>query len=143
MNAKMLGVSFALLVTALAACNTNVVGESGGSGTGSTGTAGSATGGSDGGSTCPAPPPGLCPPSTACVNGLQQSGGASCVNGAWVCTMTSCSECSQNLTTCENGMIVTTCCQPGVWCNPPICDLGNGTCTDGPCMDGGDAPDGG
>jgi hypothetical protein len=144
MNDKVLGLSFALLVTALTACNAEVVKGSGGSGTGGSGTGGSQTGGSDGGSTCPPPNPGLCPPSTACVGGMRQSGGASCENGEWVCQTTPCSECSQNVTWCQNGMIVTTCCQPGVDCNPPICDLGNGACLEGPCIDAGSAPvDGG
>jgi hypothetical protein len=138
MNEKILGWSLALLVTALTACNTNVVGESGGSGTGGSGTAGSGTAGSDGGSTCSPQPPDLCSPSTACVGGQRQSGGAFCEDGEWVCTTTPCDDCSQTATTCNNGVMITECCLPGEDCNPPICDLGNGACIAGPCP-----PDGG
>src|SRR5262245_12738659 len=47
-----------------------------GTGGGNAGTGGSGTGGSGGGPTCP-PNPGLCSPSTQCVGGQRQTGGAS------------------------------------------------------------------
>jgi hypothetical protein len=146
MNGRMRRGSLALMVTAMTACTANVVGGSGGSGSG-----GSETGGSGGGPTCPPPDPGMCSPSTACVDGYRQTGGATCENGQWVCSTAPCTECGPTpIHSCVAGKIVASCCMPGVWCDAPpsYCDLGNGNCADGPCPsfpDGGadGAPDGG
>ncbi len=39
---------------------------------------------------CPAPSPGMCPP-TPCVDGAQRTGEATCQDGQWSCTQMACS----------------------------------------------------
>jgi hypothetical protein len=125
--------SLALMVTAIGACSPNVIGGGGGAGAWAPGCWGAD--GAGGGSTCPPPNPGMCSPSTACVGGQRRTGGASCEDGEWVCATTSCDACDQMVLSCVGGAVVSSCCQPGVWCDAPpsYCDFGDGTCTDGPC----------
>jgi hypothetical protein len=84
----------------------------------------------------------MCAPSV-CVNGVQQTGEASCVDGAWVCQEASCgTTCNGSLgQQCASGKIQPFCCPPDAPCAPMIfCDLGNGDCiADTTCdeVDGG------
>jgi hypothetical protein len=78
----------------------------------------------------------MCSP-TPCDNGVEQTGGATCEDGQWVCETASCSSgCSgSTFLYCSGGTVTTSCCPAGDPCAPPppYCDLGNGTCTVGEC----------
>lgn len=96
---------------------------------------------------CPTTIPGLCPPSNTCVDGYQQTGGADCVDGAWVCKKEPCGEdagsdggCAGGLISyCNAGTIDGYCCPPGAPCATPepYCNIGGGKCTMGTCPSGG------
>jgi hypothetical protein len=116
--------ALALVVSGMAACATHVEGGGGGGG--------------GGGSGCPAPDPGMCLPSTACVDGLQQTGEASCVDGQWVCAQAVCDGCTGSTSQyCSGGQLSSLCCPAGAPCaaSQPFCDLGGGACVAGSTCD--------
>jgi hypothetical protein len=125
--------SLALAIcAAAAACNPHVITGSGGDG--GSGTGGSGTGGACGFLTF------TCAPGT-CSNGAQANSHAVCEGGTWACVADPCGSCNgYAYPYCANGFVETQCCPAGAPCSvpPAYCDLGNGTCSDGPCP-----PDGG
>jgi hypothetical protein len=80
-----------------------------------------------------------------CVDGLQQTGEASCENGQWVCAQAPCDAgaCDGALIeVCNGGVISASCCPAGAPCLTalPFCDLGGGACIAGTtcaALDGG------
>jgi hypothetical protein len=104
----------------------------------------SADGAKDGAfdASCPNPNPGRCAPTTVCTDGFVRTGGASCIDGGWVCEQRACaadagldsgvdSACSGTLIPlCSAGHKSALCCPPGAPClSPePFCDLGGDAC---------------
>lgn len=135
MNVLLRWSPLALLMPLVVACTSHV--ETGG------------TGGGGGGASCPAPSPGLCPPSFTCVDGFQRTGQASCEDGQWVCGEVACDTdagaCDGSLNEyCSGGQIASYCCPAGAPCaDSMFCDLGGGACVaDTTCsdVDDGGAP---